>query len=140
MLVFLTFVLTEPSSSFEMLGKWIGWLRYVRRRALALPVLTRLAFSQRLRFDPFRIAACAARCAIHLEPSPIVSGAFDIVSAAPIALNASHRLLVTLWASWPYISIWHVRIAVSVLLSLWQPLTGLDLSCSTLWPPGSVSR
>ena len=97
-----------------MLGKWIGWLRYVRRRALALPVLTRLAFSQRLRFDPFRIAACAARCAIHLEPSPIVSGAFDIVSAAPIALNASHRLLVTLWASWPYISIWHVRIAVSI--------------------------
>ena len=139
MLVSLTFVLTGPSSSFGMLAKWIRWLRCVRRRALALLVLTRLVFSQRLRFDPFRIAGCVARCATHLAPSPIVSGAFDIVSAAPIVLNASHRLLVTLWASWPYISTWRVRIAVAVAPVAMATLAIVfDVVCIDSTPPTAL--
>ena len=86
--------------SSVVVGKWIGWPRYVVRRSFISSVLTRLESSQRSRFESFRLAACAARCTIHPAPSPIVSGTSDNVSAPPIALDVAHRHLLTLWTLW----------------------------------------
>ena len=60
-------------------------------------MLTRLVSSH---FDSFQVTVHCARCATLPAPSPIVSGAFDIIFAAPIALNTFQLDPVVLLASW----------------------------------------
>ena len=70
-------------------SRWIERLRYVLLRAFVLLALTCLIPSRRPRFELFGLAACAARCAIHLALFLTVSRTFDIVSAESDVLGAS---------------------------------------------------
>ena len=92
-------------------GGWCGWPRCVTCRALPLSVLIRFVFSQRSRFEPFRLAACAARCAVHSTSYPIHLVAFAISLALPIALDVSRLDFLARMTSWPSISTRQVRIA-----------------------------
>ena len=75
-------------------GGWCGWLRYVRCPALAPSVLTHLACSQRCRVDSFRVAACAAHCAVLTTWFPIHLIAFAIAPALQIVLDISRLVLL----------------------------------------------
>ncbi|KAI6096019.1 hypothetical protein EV401DRAFT_2083369 [Pisolithus croceorrhizus] len=52
-------------------------------------------------FGSYRVAAYAARCAIHLAPYPIHFDLFTIALVLPSVLDISKHFVDLLLASWP---------------------------------------
>ena len=76
------------------------WPRYILDASSVPFLLMRFLCSQRPPLNSFRVAVCAARCAILPASSPTYSVAFAIAPALQIALNVSRRLRLAHMASW----------------------------------------
>ena len=84
-----------------VLAGWHGWLRYVLDASSILFLLTHFLCSQQPPLDSFRVAVCAARCAILSASSPTYPVAIAIALALQIALDIFRLGLLIQVTSWP---------------------------------------